>query len=233
VPRSARALFVALVALGTAGCEAWYNRVPSPDHLWYIIPWFDHMIQQRSVHPYETAAVPRNTPPGTVPITGGEVDWSTEFRSAASVAAASQVGAARAVNPYAGGVMPADSLRRTGGPAVAMLPRTLEAAGDSLFGTYCSVCHGESGNGRAPITSRFPAPSLLTDQARGASDGYIYGMIRFGRGLMPRYGDKVYRPEDRWAIVNHVRRLQAAGAPTASGPAAIAPAPAGGGAAAP
>ena len=27
---------------------------------------------------------------------------------------------------------------------------------------------------------------------------------------MPRYGDKVYQPADRWAIVNHVRKLQAA-----------------------
>ncbi len=26
---------------------------------------------------------------------------------------------------------------------------------------------------------------------------------------MPRYGDKVYLPFDRWAIVNHVRKLQA------------------------
>jgi hypothetical protein len=26
---------------------------------------------------------------------------------------------------------------------------------------------------------------------------------------MPRYGDKVYDPMDRWAIVNHVRKLQA------------------------
>ena len=25
---------------------------------------------------------------------------------------------------------------------------------------------------------------------------------------MPRYGDKVYLPSDRWAIVNHVRKLQ-------------------------
>ena len=27
---------------------------------------------------------------------------------------------------------------------------------------------------------------------------------------MPRYGDKVPSPEHRWAIVNHVRALQAA-----------------------
>ena len=25
---------------------------------------------------------------------------------------------------------------------------------------------------------------------------------------MPRHGDKVYLPGDRWAIVNHVRKLQ-------------------------
>ena len=79
--RSMRALLVAAVALGSAGCEAWYNRVPSPDQLWYIIPWFDHMIQQRSVHPYESGAVPRNTVPGTVPITGGEANWEAEFKA--------------------------------------------------------------------------------------------------------------------------------------------------------
>jgi len=204
-------LCLALVSLGSAGCEVWYNRVPSPDQLWYIIPWFDHMIQQRSVHPYESGAVPRNTVPGTVPITGAEANWEAEFRSAPNVAAADQVASGRIANPYAGGAMPADSLRLTGGPATAVRSGSLAATGDSLFQTYCSVCHGQSGNGQAPITSRFPAPSLLTAQARGASDSYIYGMIRYGRGLMPRYGDKVYRPEDRWAIVNYVRTLQGSG----------------------
>ena len=50
--------------------------------------------------------------------------------------------------------------------------------------------------------------SLLTGRARGYSDGYIYSIIRYGRGVMPRYGDKVYLPADRWAIVNHIRKLQ-------------------------
>ena len=40
---------------------------------------------------------------------------------------------------------------------------------------------------------------------------------------MPRYGDKVYRPADRWAIVNYVRTLQAA-APAAVPAPATAPA---------
>ena len=59
------------------------------------------------------------------------------------------------------------------------------------------------------IASRIAAPSLLTGRARGYSDGYLYSIIRYGRGVMPRYGDKVYAPSDRWAIVNHIRKLQA------------------------
>ncbi|HEU5049906.1 MAG TPA: cytochrome c [Gemmatimonadales bacterium] len=208
MPRRLRLLVLGVLALGSSACEAWYNRVPSPDELWYVIPWFDHMIRQRSVHPYESAAVPRNTVPGTVPITGAEPSWEAEFK-AGNAATADAL-----VNPYAGGVVPADSLRRFGGPAVPRNPATLVARGDSLFHTYCAVCHGSTGNGVAPITFRFPAPSLLTPLTIGRSDGYIYSMIRYGRGLMPRYGDKIYRPEDRWAIVNYVRTLQA-GAPRA------------------
>jgi hypothetical protein len=35
---------------------------------------------------------------------------------------------------------------------------------------------------------------------------------------MPRYGDKIYDTEDRWAVVNYVRKLQAdAGAPAVPG----------------
>ncbi|HEU5303667.1 MAG TPA: cytochrome c, partial [Gemmatimonadales bacterium] len=59
-------------------------------------------------------------------------------------------------------------------------------------------------------------------RARGYSDGYIYGMIRYGRGVMPRYGDKVPVPAERWAIVSHVRRLQV-GSPVAPGPTAPIP----------
>jgi hypothetical protein len=52
------------------------------------------------------------------------------------------------------------------------------------------------------------ALSLLTDKAKGFSDGYIYSIIRYGRGVMPQYGDKIVRPHDRWAAVNYVRQLQ-------------------------
>ena len=58
----------------------------------------------------------------------------------------------------------------------------------------------------------------LTDRARGYTDGYLYSIIRYGRGLMPRYGDKVPSPANRWAIVNHLRALQAASPLPATAP---------------
>jgi mono/diheme cytochrome c family protein len=57
---------------------------------------------------------------------------------------------------------------------------------------------------------------LLTDRAKAYTDGYIYSIIRYGRGVMPLYGDKV-RGESRWQIVNFVRQLQGSGPAPASG----------------
>jgi mono/diheme cytochrome c family protein len=94
------------------------------------------------------------------------------------------------------------------------VPRdSLLARGDTLFHTYCAVCHGGAGAGDGPVNVKLggAARSLLTDNARALSDGFIYSMIRYGKGNMPRYGDKVYRHADRWAIVNYVRTLQAKG----------------------
>jgi hypothetical protein len=71
------------------------------------------------------------------------------------------------------------------------------------------------------------APSLLTARARAYSDGYIYSIIRYGRGVMPRYGDKVEVPVERWAIVNHVRKLQSQAPAPPAAPGAATPVPPG------
>jgi mono/diheme cytochrome c family protein len=188
-------------ALLTGGCDIYYYEIPSPDNLWHIIPWFDHMITARYVRPYETAGVPRYTIQGTVPVSGGESDWSAEWVNGKTTTADTLR------NPFAqaGETRPAPA-----GPEVPELPREVEAAGDSLYQNFCTVCHGVAGDGKGPVGNRVGAPSLLTGRARSYSDGYLYSIIRYGRGVMPRYGDKVYRPADRWAIVTHLRKLQAA-----------------------
>ena len=209
------------LTLSTAGCDFWYDRVPSPDDLWHVIPWFDHMIRAKYVHPYQTNAVPRYTPPGIVPVTGGEPDWSAEWTTGKTARADALV------NPYAKGAA-TDAKPSPSGTEVPVIPRNVDAAGDTLYQNYCAVCHGSAGDAKGPVSPKIGAPSLLTARARGYSDGYIYSIIRYGRGVMPRYGDKVYLPADRWAIVNHSRTLQGP-APLASEPAGaaagIAPAP--------
>ena len=214
--RPPKALWAALLALSTTGCDLYYYKIPSPDDLWHVIPWFDHMITARYIHPYETAAVPRYTPEGTVPVSDGEADWSADWTSGKAASADS------IRNPYAAG---GSGKASQGGPAVADIPRELGAAGDTLYNTYCEPCHGQAGDAKGTVSSRIGAPSLLTGRARGYSDGYIYSIIRYGRGVMPRYGDKVYLPSDRWAIVNHVRKLQAASPEPAAATAPIPPTP--------
>jgi mono/diheme cytochrome c family protein len=71
----------------------------------------------------------------------------------------------------------------------------------------CTVCHGEAGAGNgAALRFGVGAPSLLTPVTQGRSDGYLFGMLRNGRGLMP----SMNRIEelDRWHVVNYVRGLQ-------------------------
>jgi mono/diheme cytochrome c family protein len=205
-------LLAALVLL-CGGCDFYYYRLPSPDDLWHVIPWFDHMVRARYIRPYETDQVPRYSPAGSVPLSG-ERDWSAEWTSGKATTANALK------NPYAGGAAP-----RPGGTSAPVVPREVEAAGDTLYQNFCSVCHGPTGNADGTVSSQIGAPSLVTARARAYSDGYIYSIIRYGRGVMPRYGDKVYAPSDRWAIVNHVRKLQARSPASPAAPGAATPIP--------
>ena len=193
-PERRRAAWAVLMLLCSA-CDFYYYRLPSPDDLWHIIPWFDHMVHARYVRPYETQNVPRYTPEGSVPVSGGEPDWSAEWISGKTTTSNALKNPLTAAHPP--------------GPSVPVIPREMAAAGDTLYQNFCAVCHGTTGNADGPVSQQMGAPSRLTPRARAYADGYIYSIIRYGRGVMPRYGDKVVVPAERWAVVSHVRKLQA------------------------
>jgi len=208
-----RPVALAALTLSLSACDYWYNTVPSPDQLWYRIPWFDQMIYMRSIRPYSSNDVPRYTVKGTVPIGGGEASWQTGDPTMGAYAFDPAV-ADKLQNPTTTGGQAA-----TPGPDLPVIPATVEARGDTLFNTYCAACHGMTGAGNGPVAARMVGiPSLLTAQARGYTDGYLYSMIRYGRGLMQMYGDKIPSPADRWAVVNHLRALQAASPLPAAAP---------------
>jgi hypothetical protein len=54
-----------------------------------------------------------------------------------------------------------------------------------------------------------PGINLTTDMTKARTDGYIFGMIRNGRGLMPPYNR--IEEMDRWDVVNYLRALQGVG----------------------
>ena len=196
-----RKALLAVALLGLGGCNWWYNDVPSPDDLMHHISWFDHMIYSKAVQPYESATVPRNVPAGAVPVGGGEADWRTGDPNTLTFGF-DTLAAKKLVRP-------------------TLTPRPDSRGGEELYNTYCSLCHGPQGTGAADASVKeMAALSLLTAQARAFNDGYLYSMIRYGRGRMPQYGDKVVRLDERWAIVDYVRSLQAKSPAPPAAPAA-------------
>ncbi len=81
------------------------------------------------------------------------------------------------------------------------------ANGRKYYQINCAVCHGPGGKGNGSATRFGVIPFPLTIATTiGRSDGYIFAMIRNGRGAMPSYNR--IEEMDRWDVVNYVRALQ-------------------------
>lgn len=83
--------------------------------------------------------------------------------------------------------------------------------GETRYLQFCAPCHGTTGAGDGPVVGpnripEVPMLNLRSDQARAYSDGYIWGMITVGRGIMPSY--RRIPPLERWDVVAYVRALQ-------------------------
>jgi mono/diheme cytochrome c family protein len=141
------------------------------------VSWFNNMRDQAAVEPFEEPA--RMPPDGTVMVGAGA--------------------------PL--GTLP-DDYSELASPVPAT-QRSLEI-GQEKYDIYCSVCHGPEGRGGGSVEGPFPRGlinGLDTERARNLTDGYLFGIISVGRGLMPNY--RRMPQEERWHIVNYVRQLQA------------------------
>lgn len=88
------------------------------------------------------------------------------------------------------------------------------ARGRVVYERMCAVCHGVNGySGQSTMVQEIAGMALMTEfdladgNAVDYTDGYLYGMIRLGRALMPSYGHRITH-FDRWHVVNYVRELQ-------------------------
>jgi mono/diheme cytochrome c family protein len=105
--------------------------------------------------------------------------------------------------------VPTDGPFPTSGEAL----REVLARGQERFNIYCSMCHGQTGDGNGMIVQRgfVRPPSYHIDRLRTAPVGHFYQVITNGYGAMYSYGDRI-PPADRWAIVAYIRTLQASAA---------------------
>lgn len=150
--------------------------------------WFTDFRDQPAIQPWETTAdtiAPRGQPVNSVPINGR---LTPGYRIS-----------------YAMLPTVIDSFSTIPNP-VPVSDSSL-ASGRRYYQVNCAVCHGDAGMGNGPATKYgVPGINLMTDMSKGRSDGYIYGMIRNGRGSMPSYNR--IEEKERWDVVNYVRGLQ-------------------------
>jgi len=152
--------------------------------------WFTDFKQQPKVDPWESAAdsiPPRGNPQGSVSIYGSAAP-GFQYDRIGSPQALTTMGAI--ANPIA---PDSTSVRR----------------GRIQFQINCAVCHGPLGLGNGPVVKYGmfpPAIGAPANPAAGYTDGYLFGVIRNGKGLMPPY-NRIEEP-DRWDIVNYLRSLQ-------------------------
>ena len=162
--------------------------------------WFTDMKRQPSIHPWQSASdtiPPRGNPQNSVSVYGTAAPGFIYSRAQLPTTIDSMSGIKNPVAPDA---------------------RSL-ANGHKYFAINCAVCHGFAGAGDGIATKYGMVPMPLTsDHAKSLSDGYIFGMIRNGRGIMPTY-NRIEEP-DRWDIVNYIRALQGKlpGVTVATGP---------------
>ena len=152
--------------------------------------WFTDFKRQPKIDPWESEAdtvATRGNPQMSVPVTGTAVAGFQVSRQA----------------------LPATIDSMSAIPNPTPVSDVSLANGRKYYQINCAVCHGDQGLGNGPAT-RYGMPGIGIGAGSNAatrySDGYIYGMIRNGRGLMPTY-DRI-EEGDRWDVVNYLRALQ-------------------------
>ncbi|MDE2973285.1 MAG: c-type cytochrome [Gemmatimonadota bacterium] len=161
------------------------------------------MRDQRSFDPYENPLPP---PEGSVPFAAGNYAAGPYQVNVGQPEGSPDVPPPFTQDDMARRPEVVDALINPVAPTAESLSR-----GEQLYERVCVVCHGPDGAGTTgyifEVHPAMQAHPLNGGTALERSDGYIYGIVRVGRVMMPAYGHQIGH-YDRWHIVNYVRRLQ-------------------------
>jgi mono/diheme cytochrome c family protein len=78
--------------------------------------------------------------------------------------------------------------------------------GQALYGLYCTLCHGDPGQGQPGGVGELyqPPPPDVGPSAERLSDSQMYDIIAQGLGRMPPLSGRM-KPLERWDVVNYLR----------------------------
>ena len=103
-------------------------------------------------------------------------------------------------------------------PSAAWTNEALIARGKDIYGTRCSVCHGEQGDGKGPAAAGLPLkpPSFLdtrmVNEMAGnywfwrVSEGGLVEPFKSMGSVMPAWKTEL-SPDDRWAVIAYTHTL--------------------------
>ncbi|MFL2628810.1 MAG: c-type cytochrome [Candidatus Marisimplicoccus sp.] len=81
--------------------------------------------------------------------------------------------------------------------------------GKELYEIYCSVCHGDKGDGLGILAERekFLGIPAYNDPSRIITEGSIYHVLMYGRNAMGSHAGQI-NEEERWQVIQYVLQLK-------------------------
>jgi mono/diheme cytochrome c family protein len=89
-------------------------------------------------------------------------------------------------------------------------PKADIAIGKSLYSKHCKSCHGKEGYGDGSKADEVEGDlgDFSSAEFQSQTDGALFYKSTFGFEDMPEYTKKMPDDEDRWLIVNYMRKLK-------------------------
>ncbi len=79
--------------------------------------------------------------------------------------------------------------------------------GKALYDIYCATCHGLKGDGQGDLVKREKFLGVPNYKDRVITEGSIYHVIMYGRGIMGSHASQL-NAKERWQVTHYVEQLR-------------------------
>ena len=79
--------------------------------------------------------------------------------------------------------------------------------GAKLYGIYCTICHGDKGDGQGALVQNEKFLGVPNYKDRDLTEGSMYHVIMYGRNMMGSHASQL-RNEERWQVVQYASKLR-------------------------